>query len=166
MPREIEAKADFYRDRGDIYRQKAAEIEHRIGHLKNETKLRRRMAEMVDDIRLFDQRDEPFAASSTNDNSDGGMRMATPDDIQDYSEYFYNADGMKGVGNTLRLYEVEQLMNLDFHALPHYDAEEYISRLETEKLLLLDAADSLSTIARNYEEKAKELRQSLDTPDR
>jgi hypothetical protein len=162
MPVDIDAKADFYRDRRDKYMTKAHELQTRIKKVKEEGKLRQRMSEMVDDVRLFDQRDEPYSPKTSSstlpsefDNSKAGG-----------GGVFNNYEGMTGIGNTTALQEADQFLKYDYRLLPTYDMEEYLGKMEVERRKILSSADSISTVIKMYEEQAEELRRSVQQPKR
>ena len=154
-PEEIVAKANLFRDREDKYRAKVAQLERRITQVKSESKLRRRMNEMVDDVRLFDQRDEVVrervvatATSSYRDKSDyNGVR---------------NPEMLTGIGNTLSLQRADQLLQYDLTTLPETDLKDYITKIEQEKQNLSTSADSLAALSKSYMEQAESLRKSLE----
>ena len=160
MPQNIEARAVFFRDREDRYRAKAMELEARIARVREETRLRKRLAEMVDDVRLFDSRDEAVRPEKS------ATRVATQDFAEAGKRGFdswSNADYMIGIGNTLAIKRADQLLSLDFWTLPAYDIGDYLRDLDAEKKRLLAAADSLAALAKEYEQKAQQLRQSVES---
>jgi len=159
-PRQIENKASFFRDREDKYRDKAHKIEKKIKQVKNEAKLRQRMAEMVDDVRLFDSRDETVRPSE----SAASISTASRGQFDESAKLWSNADYMSGIGNTLALKQADQLLNLDFNSMPVYNIQDYLESLNKEKEKLLQTADSLSTVADTYEHKAEQLRKSIQAP--
>jgi hypothetical protein len=163
MPDDLNAKADFYRDRRDMYLLKARELDERIGKVRDESKLRRRMSEMVDDVRLFDQRDEPYSPKAS---SSSAAQTGVDGEKFNDNEIWNNYDGMGGVGNTTVLHEADQFLQYDYRTAPVYDMDDYLARLEIEKKKILSAADSISTIIKDYEEQARELRKSVDRPDK
>ena len=154
-PNEIEAKADFYRDREDRYREKAEELQGHIKKVRDETTLRKRMAELVDDTRLFDHRDEPFATKTTVAGApatDEGTKGWGPALTNEYSES-RNAPAMTAA---------DQLLTFDFQSLPIYDVDDYLKILEAEKQRLVVTADSIAAVAKIFDEQAKQLRQSIE----
>lgn len=159
-PREIENKASFFRDREDKYRTKAQQIEKKIKQVKDEAKLRQRMAEMVDDVRLFDSRDETIRPSE----SAASISTTTRQGFDETAKLWNNADYMSGIGNTLALKQADQLLNLDFNSMPVYNIQDYLDNLDKEKEKLLQTADSLSAVADTYEQKAEQLRKSIQAP--
>ena len=116
------------------------------------------MADMVDDVRLFDSRDETIRPSETGKSLASYSRGTAETDAKAWN----NTDFMTGVGNTTALRQADQLLNLDFHSMPVYDIQEYIGNLDQEKQKLLNTADSLASIADTYERKAKQLRISIE----
>jgi len=152
MPRDIEAKADFYRDREEIYRQKADELRQRLDKARIETRLRGRLAEMVDDVRLFDQRDESGIEA---------REAVTGTDPQNRDYLWSESDKMAGISNTLAIRRADRLLDIDLHLLPDYDIETYLLQLQVELDDLLAAADSLAKIVRACELQAIRLRESL-----
>ena len=162
MPEDIEAKADFYRDRRDKYMAKAQELEIRIKKVKEENKLRRRMAEMIDDVRLFDQRDESLPHGSAAGNPAPAANGSTKDNGEGL---YQNYDGMSGIANTTILQQADQFLKYDYRLLPAYDMEEFLNKLQIERRKILSAADSLSTVIKACEEQAIELRRSIDQPE-
>ncbi|NOY59313.1 MAG: hypothetical protein GXO75_10370 [Calditrichaeota bacterium] len=159
-PREIENKASFFRDRQDKYRDKAQQIEKKIKQVKEEARLRQRMAEMVDDVRLFDSRDETIRPSETV----AGISATARREFDESAKTWNNADYMSGIGNTLALKHADQLLNLDFRSMPVYDIQDFIGSLDRERQKLLQTADSLSAVADTYEQKAEQLRKSIQAP--
>ena len=159
-PREIENKASFFHDREDKYREKAQQIEKKIKQVKDDAKLRQRMAEMVDDVRLFDSRDETVRPSE----SAAGISTMLRGQFNESAKTWNNADYMSGIGNTLALKQADQLLNLDFHSVQGYDIQDYIGNLDRERQKLLQTADSLSSVADTYEQKAEQLRKSIQAP--
>ncbi len=162
MPADLKAKADFYRDRIDRYRDKAGELETRIAQVRQETTLRRRMSEMVSDVRLFDQRDEAFSPETGQAPADAEQILT---DAGRGEENWKNFDYMGGVSNTSALIQADKYLKFDFYALPAYDVEGYLADLEKEKKRLLAAADSMAAVIKEYEEQAQILRQSLTEPE-
>lgn len=154
-PDEIEAKADFYRDWEDKYREKATLLQGRIKKVREETTLRKRMAELVDDTRLFDHRDEAYApkASSTVSETDQGSAIVGRGKGNEVAVDFSNAHPLNAA---------EQLLNLEFQSLPIYDVDSYLKVLHEEKQKLMTAADSLAGVARLYDTQAKKLRNSIE----
>ncbi|MBN1999862.1 hypothetical protein JW935_20060 [candidate division KSB1 bacterium] len=164
MPEDIQAKADFYRDRIDRYRAKAEELEQRIARVRDESKLRRRMSEMVSDVRLFDQRDEAFTPK-TGQAPAPDDKNGIADGVFGDQENWRNSEFMGGVSNTTDLNQADQYLKFDFYSLPSYDVDVYLTNLEREKARLLTAADSMSAVIADYEEQARILRQSLTEPE-
>jgi len=158
-PKEIEAKADFYRDREDRYREKAQELQGHIKKVRDETILRKRMAELVDDTRLFDHRDEPFATKTSSAGApatDEATKGRGPALTNEYSES----------RNAPALTAADQLLTFDFQSLPIYDVDDYLKVLEAEKQRLVATADSIAAVARIFDQQAKQLRQSIErTPE-
>ncbi len=154
-PKEIEAKADFYRDREDRYREKAEELQGHIKKVRDETTLRKRMAELVDDTRLFDHRDEPFATKTTAagaPTTDDRAKLGGPATTNDFSES-RNAPAMTAA---------DQLLTFDFQSLPIYDVDDYLKVLEAEKQRLIATADSIAAVVKTFDQQAKQLRQSIE----
>lgn len=159
MPVDIEAKALLLRDRVEIHRQKAQELKERSIKVQQEVKLRQRIADMVDDVRLFDARDEAVTQSTLNgivaenrsakyfDNTHEGA--LTPSD-------------MGGLANTSSVMNANELLNLDVQTLPDYDIRDYLSDLEKQQKRLLLEADSLSRVADRFEREAKKIRNSIN----
>ena len=127
---------------------------------KEEAKLRQRMTEMVDDVRLFDSRDETVRPSE----SAAGISTTVREGYGESGVAWNNADYMSGIGNTLALKQADQLLNLEFRTMPAYDFQDYLTNLDTEKKKLLQAADSLSSVADKYQQKAEQLRKSIQAP--
>jgi hypothetical protein len=158
MPGDIEAKAILLRDREDTFRKKAQELEKRHKAVKDETNLRMRMAEMIDDVRLFDSRDEAISSSniSTQLATDEGNRYS-----DDKSEGWFNPEDMGGISNSVNVSQANELLSFDFQSIPKYDTQDYLNDLEEHKKGLLLEADSLSQIADEFEKQANKLRNSF-----
>ena len=160
LPDEIDAKAEFFRDREDKYREKAKDLAKKFKDVQEEMELRQRMSDMVEDVRMFDQRDEAFAGRETKSAGIwfGGEKSNYLD-----NQWERNSD-MYGISNTPLIREADKLLNFDFNSLPVYDAEEYLAKLSKEQNKLNTAADSMANIANQYEKQAEELRNSLSQP--
>ena len=157
-PKEIEAKADFFRDQEDKARQHATLIESRINNVQEEITIRKRMAEFVDDIRLFDQREEAFTSNS--DNLLSTESKNAPSDVDSRGGYF---DFETVVGaNDVSITATDQLLQYNFQNMPIYEIDEYIRLLEVEKQKLLSTADSLSKVAEEFDRQAKLLREPVE----
>ena len=157
MPKDIEAKATLFRDREATFRQKAEELEKRYKKAKAETTLRNRMAEMVDDVRLFDSRDEAISQSGPNRTAETQEAKF----FDDTREAWNNPEYMGGISNSLTVFDANQLLSLYFQTMPTYDVQEYLTGLEKQKATLLREADSLSVLADAFENEAEKLRSSL-----
>lgn len=158
MPRDIDAKAIFFRDREDTFRQKAKQLEERYKRVKEETTLRNRLAEMVDDVRLFDSRDEAVSQSTSSNVT---AETSKDNTFSNDRAAWINPEEMGGISNTLNVFNANELLGLDFQNMPSYDVMDYLIGLEKQKAVLLREADSLSTLADTFEKEANKLRSTL-----
>jgi len=151
LPEDIQRKADFLRDRSDKLQLQIRQITSRTDQVQKEITLRRRMADLVSDVRLFDSQDEtarnPSTASSTLDGTRGK-------DLQ-------TAESDKGNVGFAPQHPTDALLYFDFRTLPVYSLDEFLSLLEAEKHKLKGQADSLAGLAASFEEQAKRLRATL-----
>jgi hypothetical protein len=157
-PDEIEAKADYFRDVEDKMRHQAALIADRVKDVMQEITIRKKMAELVNDIRFFDQRDEAIGRSSqTGQPASEALGPAT--------------DAVRGNGEKLSDYSSEslvasaQLLQYNFLNLSFYEIDNYLRLLASEKQKLLFTADSLAKAATDLDRQAKKQRQSLESHD-
>jgi len=148
MPEEIEARAGLLRDREDKLRQRAGAADARIKQVRQELALRKKMAELLDDVRLFDQRDEAVAVTSKT------AREATVD--------VGSTKGYGGAGEGAQTVEVaapmERLLQQDVRSLSPEEVEAYLMQLERERQKWLVQADSLERAAVEHDRRALELR--------
>jgi hypothetical protein len=156
IPGDIEAKATLFRDREDTFRQKAQELEKRYKKVKEETTLRNRLVEMVDDVRLFDSRDEAVSQNASNISAESQNKAS-----DDNRGAWFNAEDMGGISNSVNVFNANELLGLDFQNMPTYDVQDYLIGLEKQKAVLLKEADSLSTLADSFEKEADRLRSTL-----
>jgi hypothetical protein len=155
-PEEIEAKRTYYLDQSEKLKQRAALLQEKMSRVQKETKLRRRMADLVEDVRLFDQSDEPYAFSSSD--------AVFADDGLDQQREYVNAPVAGGKENDRvpsRL-EFERVLTVNTGTLSIYQVDQYISLLEGEEKKYLAISDSLRRVADQYAEQAETLRQSID----
>jgi len=152
LPEDIERKADYLRDRSDQLRSQAGRVGDRVHQVQKEIALRRRMADMVSDMRVFDSRDETARAGSTVDVVAPGRELET------------------AMGNKAGYYPstafslqppAELLLNYDFRNLPAYSLDGYQELLEVEEQRLKRQADSLAVLARAFDQQAQQLRSTL-----
>jgi len=157
-PSEIKAKADFYRDLRDKMKRKASLVNEKIQSLHQESKLRQRLAQLIDDERLFDQRDESVA------NALPETRSYTAEDWGPESlagnKFARNSDAAD-LSTTTIFATTDQLLQFDLQSLSPDEMDFFLSRLEKEKQRLLTVADSLNQIASQYDQQAKKLWNSL-----
>ncbi len=152
LPEDIERKADYLRDRSDQLRGQAGRIGERVRQVQKEIVLRRRMADMVSDMRVFDSRDEIARAGSTVDAVEPGRDLETL------------------LGNKAGYYPstafslqppADLLLNYDFRNLPAHSLDGYQELLEAEEQRLKRQADSLAVLARDFDQQAQQLRSTL-----
>lgn len=152
-PREIEEKADYLKDQEDKLRREAVRLSVQIKELRTEADLRLRVSELMDDLRLFDQSEEPMSPSEvanalTKTESMGRTYWSnTPIDIAE-----------KSASNLLPA--IEQLRPIDLSQINSDEIDEWISIIESQSQKLLNQADSLGSVAGTYREQAKRLRES------
>jgi DNA repair exonuclease SbcCD ATPase subunit len=155
-PEEIEAKRIYYLDQSEKLKQRAALLQEKMTRVRKETNLRRRMADLVEDVRLFDQSDEPYALSSSE-------AVAARDGTDQQKEYVNSPIGEGREGETVpsRL-EFERVLTVNTGALSIYQVDQYIDLLEGEEQKYLAISDSLRRVADQYAQQADKLRQSID----
>ncbi|MBD3383323.1 hypothetical protein GF407_00210 [candidate division KSB1 bacterium] len=155
-PEEIEAKRIYYLDQSEKLKQRAALLQEKMTRVRKETKLRRRMADLVEDVRLFDQSDEPYALSSSE-------AVAVRDGLDQQSEYVNSPIGEGREGDTVpsRL-EFEQVLTVNTGMLSIYQVDQYIELLQGEEQKYIAISDSLHRVADQYAQQAETLRQSID----
>ncbi len=155
-PEEIEAKRTYYLDQSEKLKKRAALLQEKMSRVQKETKLRRRMSDLVEDVRLFDQSDEPYAFSSSD--------AVFADDGLDQQREYVNAPVAGGKENDRvpsRL-EFERVLTVNTGALSIYQVDQYIDLLQGEEQKYLVISDSLRRVADQYAEQAETLRQSID----
>jgi len=150
-PREIEEKADYLNDQEDKLRWQVEKISAKVKELATEADLRLRMSEFLDDVRLFDQREEPMTPSEVANaltKTESMGRTYWTNTGLDATE-----EGAKVLPSAL-----DQMFMIDMSDIAPEDLEELISRFESESQRLLQQADSLSTLAKMFRRQAKSLR--------
>lgn len=143
-PRQIVLKADILRDREDKLRAHAKSIRKKLDQARGNTVLRQRLGELLDDISLFDHRDEPVSPQrqSTRDSKIAVAELGTTD------------SGSKAK-KSLDLLPVEDLMKIDFKELSTSDTEEVARKLEALLQQVEKMADSLAIEAERFYNAAK-----------
>ena len=151
LPEEIEAKADFLRSRAERIQQQAGRLQQRIRDVRAETALRKKMNDLIADVRLFDQHDETIRSTATPsvtmDRVPDGFKAGT-----DWTEVF-SSQGLTA--------PADDLLRVDIRSLSEQDADAYIRALESERRILSSRADSLASSARRFDLEAQELRRTL-----
>ena len=163
-PIEIEAKADFYRDMGDKLKKQASLIEARIKKVRQEATLRKRLAQFIDDVQLFDSQDEPVATSGTSSYATAGSfdKMGPAENMTGFNAR--ESVALSGSSVSGVLITTDRLLRYDLNRMSPDDMESYLFKLEKEKRKLLSTADSLKHVAASYDEQAQKLRDSLGRP--
>ena len=157
-PDEIEAKADYFRDMEDKVRRQATLIGERVNGVMQEMTIRKKMAELVDDIRFFDQRDEAIGRSSSASATSSEALTPATDEVRGKSEEF-SAYGSASLAAST------QLLQYNFLNLSFYEIDNYLRLLASEKQKLLFTADSLANAATDLDRQAKKQRRALESPD-
>jgi hypothetical protein len=148
LPEDIEQKADFLRDWADKLLKQMKQISERAGQVKKEIVLRRRMSDLVSDMRMFDSQDETVSSTTgltLNDGVRNGM----------YAGYEKNSDV------AALQHPADALLNFDFRTLPVYSLDDFQNLLEGEKHKLSRQVDSLSALAQAFDVQAQALRATL-----
>lgn len=154
-PREIEEKADYLNDQEDKLRREAARISAQVKDLREESDLRLRMSELMDDIRLFDQREEPLSPSDVAGALTKTESMGRT--------YWTNAPLDAAVEGVTTLPTVtDQIFTIDLSNVTLDDINDLISSLELHEHKLSHRADSLSAVAEKFRKQAKQMRDILN----
>lgn len=156
MPEVIQAKAGYLRDQRDKLLRHAVELEERMRQLRQEITLRKKMAEFLADMQLFDQRDEAF---SFNAKSVESFR-ATDKRIPNAGLNTPNSETEKAQ----IVSPLEKLLPNDMRNMSDDSVEEYLSSLQTQRQRLLFQADSLEALAQKYDDRAKNMHRHLLQP--
>ncbi len=152
LPEEIEAKADFLRDRADRLRQQERTLEQRIQDVRAETTLRKKMNDLITDMRLFDQQDEAIRS---------GTLTSSPSERPAYGDKA-GADFSEALTGQTMMTSADHLLRVDIRALSEQDTDAYIRQLEAERKRLSSRADSLINNARQFDLEAQKQRQSFE----
>ncbi len=157
LPEEILAKASYFRDLADKLRRHAAEVESRLRQVRQEATLRRKMTDLLADVRLFDQSDELVMKSRQATVKSSAVDLLSP------------ANESKTPRSEAREVEVvpqmDRLLQIDVRSLPDDSVEEYINHLQTQRQRLLFQADSLDVLAQKYEKGAKNMLRTPQQPE-
>lgn len=146
-PRQIREKADLVKDQEDEVRAKAKSIDKSIADLEQELKIRERAKELLDDLSLFDQRDEITLRATPvrpKETEEGWV------DVADISTRNKNAQQQEFLTPHERTIFPENLRKL-----PVDDIDALIKELEIEKKRLSSKADSLAVVAEQFYKKAE-----------
>lgn len=151
LPEEITAKADLLRSREEQLRAQAQSLERRAGQVKQESALRKKMADLVSDVSLFEQRDETVQHAGRSPES--GVGVTT------------EKGGVGVLDQPQNLMEAaspaEQLLRLDLRNLSAEDTDQLLHELEGQRRMLLLRADSLASRALQFDAEAGRLRIQL-----
>ncbi|HOT95746.1 MAG TPA: hypothetical protein PLG50_03315 [bacterium] len=151
LPEEITVKADLLRAREGQLRAQAQSLARRAGQIKQEGALRKKMADLVSDVSLFEQRDE--MTQRTNRSPESEISTAT------------NKGNVSIRGEPGTVMEpaspAEQLLRLDLRSLSTEDADVLLHELESQRRMLLMRADSLAVRALHFDAEAERLRTQL-----
>ncbi len=148
LPEDIEQKANFLRDWADKLLKQVKQISDRAGQVKKEITLRRRMSDLVSDMRMFDSQDETASAAAVTTPNDGYRNTM-------WAGYEKNSDV------AALQHPADALLNFDFRTLPAYSLDDYQNLLESEKQKLSRQVDSLSALAQAFDLQAQTLRATL-----
>ncbi len=152
LPEDIEVKAEFLRDRADRLRQQERTLERRIKDVRAEKTLRKKMNDLVTDVRLFDQQDEAIRAGT----------MTTPTSERPaYGDKAGSTFSDPAPGHAMTT-PADYLLRVDIRALSEQDTDAYIRELEAERKRLSSRADSLIDNARQFDLEAQKQRQSFE----
>lgn len=155
LPDEIAAKAALLREREKILREQIALLERRRGQLRQEAALRRKMADLVADVSLFEPRDETAQRLTRTPGTDISVEGG-------------DSRGQTGMGTL-----VESPLNVDMAATADpllrpdvrlagvEDSEQRLQELEIQRRAWLQRADSLALRARQFDDAAARLRATL-----
>lgn len=155
LPDEIAAKAALLREREKILREQIALLERRRGQLRQETALRRKMADLVADVSLFEPRDETSQRLTRAPGMDiaveggdkrGQTGVGTPDGSPFSVDMAATAD---------------PLLRPDVRLASPEDSEQRLQELEMQRRTMLERADSLAVRARQFDAAAARLRSTL-----
>lgn len=156
MPDEIEVRASFLRDRVDKWRRRADQANLRITQMRQEITLRKKMTELLDDVRLFDHQDE--AVSVTKKTIKDAISIG--ETTKDFGGPARDATLVIDIASPM-----ESLLKIDVRSVPIEEAGMYLQQLEKERLKLLFQADSLEHLANEYDQQAQKLRQNIHNPE-
>ncbi|MBN2356468.1 hypothetical protein JXO59_10165 [candidate division KSB1 bacterium] len=155
LPDEIQAKAGYLRDREDKLRNRAGLLEARLKQVHQEITLRKKMTELLDDVRLFDQQDEAVAITSRTIDGAGGKEGTYTD---------LNAP-RAGAMDVEIASPMERLLQTDVRSLSDEGVDAYILNLQTQRHTLLFQADSLARLADSYDQQVETLRHKIHQPE-
>lgn len=143
-PRQIIRKADILRDREDKLRVHAKLIREKINQAQGNTELRQRLGDLLDDISLFDHRDEPVSP----------QRQSTRDSKIAVTDLANTGSGTQAAQSP-ELLPIDELMKVDFKELSANDAEEVVRKLEELLQQVEKMANSLAIEAERFYHAAK-----------
>ena len=152
LPEDIKARADLLRDREDQLRRQLLQLERRSGQIRQESALRKKMADLVTDVSLFEQRDETAKLSLRSygsvkvDGFDRGGEIGTA--------------GVQQVEVDLAL-PAEPLLRTDLRTPSSGDADQLLREIDEQCRILRQRADSLANQARLFDAEAEKLRAIL-----
>ncbi|MDZ7261323.1 MAG: hypothetical protein ONB05_04375 [candidate division KSB1 bacterium] len=153
-PYQIQQKADFLKDQEEKLRSRALSIDKQIKQLKKELHTRERMADLVKDVHLFDQREELIGKENL------------PRVVESEPEIGTNSYDSRREALSAKSGEVSKFLNpisplkSDFEEinpgnLSIPDLERLIERLEQDKQAALTTADSLKAQAELFYQEAQ-----------
>ena len=147
-PRDIEEKADLINDQEDKLRREADNITKQVKKLKDEAELRLRLSELVNDIRIFDQREEPMTRDDIAGvfDKDGSIGRA----------YWTNQPFFEMNDQTNSKTGVQFNMG-NLSELSYQDLEDLVSNLELRSHRLIQRADSLNVLAKDFRNRARKM---------
>jgi hypothetical protein len=133
-PEEIAQKADFVLDQSDRLRRNAQETEEKTKHVRQELAMRERLADFVQDLRVFD----PSPEATQGAPKSVGF-SATPE--SDVSSELRDRAGTQPISSLLLANDT--VWPQDISQLSNADLKKWIAHLENQRKYWLAQADSL-----------------------
>jgi hypothetical protein len=148
-PRQIAQKSDFMLDQSDRLKKAAGSIDKKLGEMKGEIELRRRLADFVGDLAAFDPRSESISGSiQRSENAVAATRDQANIPDSDEKARFGQISSDLSLSQIILNFETNWPANTA--QLSSDELEEWIGQLERQQKQLLSTADSLAQKAREF----------------
>ena len=141
-PEALAQKADFLLDQSDRLRRNATRAEAKSKHLRQEINMRERLADFVQDLRVFDPGSETPKSVGEAKNPRGEV-VPISSDVNAGRESFLAGSSQIVLAN-------EQLWPQDIAQLSDAELKKWISRLESQRRHWAAQADSLANQAKAF----------------